>query len=196
MNDFSQWSSIYDYWKIAVSIFPELQKRYECIEAPVHRKAFGRLYYYDWCPADHIEEKLQETLLQFYESYCDIGGEWSKGAQHTACLLCLCQNVEEQAAVWINAFVLNLEQKNGITPETRRNLCTIQDCTLPVILKNYENWSAWSKNFFPEFYFPQELLYDKIDLSIPALLHLAAMNASMVLAHYRPVAYKIVFDEQ
>ena len=186
-----KWEDIYQHWKFAARKYPELQGENKCLKIEINEPRFGQVYHYNWIDNSKKEQSIKKDISALASMYLDIGEEWSKGTIKTAGILSCCETEEEFAAVWICAFVTEIERNRSEPTETLRNAMRIAYEAYNIFVSKCGNWHSASRMLFPESYIPISLFYDTKNMSFQTLVELAAINAALVLAHYTPVEYKL-----
>lgn len=187
------WSTIYRHWNMATLGLPEIHGLPQCLKIPVSGPLYGPIYHFNWIKVGNEEPSVQENITTLSSSWLDVGTQWSKGTLHTAAFLTSCKTGEEAAAVWLHAFSLSLIRDTLCGCKiygTKKSVINILTASSEILPQTWGYWHHNSKDFFPSFYIPYDLFEESQLLSVPVLVKLAAINASLVMTHYTPVEYK------
>ncbi len=189
-KDILEWKDIYELWGYAISELPELHIQQPHLSVGFSEPKYGQVCYFNWARKGDEEKTVQSDLVTL-SRWQEIGENWSKGTIRTASILARCETDEERAAVWIAACMLSLTRSGIAINTTIRNAHQIEHQARIYFTHKYGYWHTNSREFFPEFYIPNGLLWDGKELTAPTLIELAALNASMVLTHYTMIEYKM-----
>ncbi len=186
-----KWKDIYHIWQAAVRKYPELQNLPLYRSVAFSEPRFGPCFYFNWIKKEEEEKAIREDLAALASSWPEVGMNWSRGTVKTAGLLAFCETEEEAAAVWICAFALFLDRRGGGRNTTTGNAYLLEREACGVFARKRGYWHTSSRDFFPDCYIPEGLLWERETLSVSTLVELAAINAAMVMTHYTPVEYKM-----
>lgn len=187
-----KWKDIYSWWKAAIIIFSEIQGSIRCLRVDISEPKYGPICYYDWVKKDNEEATVKAGVAALASRWSELDSPWSKGTINTVSMLASCEAEEEFAAIWLCAFSLTLLRRGLDRSGTRKNAACIERESCAVFARKYGYWHHSSRDFFPEFYIPDGLLWESEDLSVLSLVELAAVNASLVMSHFTPIEYKKV----
>ena len=181
------WRQIYAAWKESIQKYPELQGPLRCRKVIISKSA--RPQYYDWVSKEN--EDIEITAIQnlLASGRPDADSPWSNGALRTAEFLIESASEEESSAILLRAFALTFIRARGNVNKTYRNAAIIEREAQNRLGLGQREWHPSSREFFPEFYIPYEVLFGGEEIRISALIELATMNAALVMQHYTPVAF-------
>lgn len=193
IDEFS-WNDILSYWMGYINTYsPILKKPIEIKSVHVNYHNEGYFYGYDWILKNNFELHTS-SVSEHPDQYLLFGTALNKGTLHTLEMLdCSKDNKEEQAAIWIGAFVKDMLDYlpkewygegaiilNKMSTEVRRILNSNN---------NYYTWHHAMRNALPEICFSYNILHNIKISSYKQIVELASINVVHTLSNYVAVQY-------
>ena len=188
MEEGFSWKEALQCWRDSAEKFPRLQRG--CVREvfPAERRS-GSFFYYDWLIEGKEDEWIRDPVAAF-EKRTGIGCRWSGAARKTVELLYQSADLEMQAAVWIAGFMRSILRKETGSPRTLQTAQKLENLSAAKLPAN-AIWHSESRVFFPRFYCPKALYFEKTDYSAFSLIDFAATNAALVLGQFVPVVFNM-----
>lgn len=186
--DSLSWEQAYLQWKNNYYFGPSiLQKPIIPCEIHVEYNRPGEIFYgYDWISNDEYERR-KEIISTNPIQFLYFTEPTNKGTIHTLRMLVDAKDEEERAAVWMCAFAK--EVMENYTGNIFRMANQLWRVSHDFLSEQYFMWHHAMRKLVPKI-FVKDLLSENVQINtIEPIIHLASLNAALILHEYTPTLY-------